>query len=117
MALFDGKAPEPEIDERPANQTGVGGQTTTVIPSYSPFSSRIVEVLDRETVVVEDSFEQAGIDLEAQDGDYKGTNPRKPLTFNVEFENARLDLLSHYLLTENDNLYLFNKICIGKLGN
>ena len=106
MALFDGKAPEPEIDERPANQTGVGGQTTTVIPSYSPFSSRIVEVLDRETIVVEDSFEQAGIDLEAQDGDYKGTNPRKPLTFNVEFENARLDLLSHYLLTENDNLYL-----------
>ena len=50
-------------------------------PIGLPFSSRIVEVLDRETVVVEDSFEQAGIDLEAQDGDYKGTNPRKPLTF------------------------------------
>ena len=82
------------------------GVVVSVTPQYAPFISEIVEVKSRDTIVVEGNFKDEGISLGAQDGDYEGTNPRKPLTFKVTFDNFNVNDLSHYLYTENNNIYL-----------
>ncbi len=91
--------------EQEKNVPGVG-KVVESIPQYAPFISEIVEVKSRDTIVVEANFKDEGISLSAQDGDYEGTNPRKPLTFHVTFDNIDVNDLSHYLYTEDNNLYL-----------
>ena len=82
------------------------GEVISITPQYAPFISEIVEVKSRDTIVVEGNFKDEGILLGVQDGDYEGTNPRKPLTFTVTFDNFDVNKLSHYLYTEANDLYL-----------
>ena len=78
-------AQEAAIDQG-KNSPGTG-EVVESIPQYAPFISEIIEVKSRDTIVVEGNFKDDGIALGAQDGDYEGTNPRKPLTFHVKFDN------------------------------
>ena len=101
-AIIDAK--EAAADQ--GKNTPGAGTIVSVTPQYAPFISEIIEVKSRDTIVVEANFKDEGISLSAQDGDYEGTNPRKPLTFHVKFDNFDVNELSHYLYTEDNNLYL-----------
>ena len=85
-------AQEAAIDQG-KNSPGTG-EVVESIPQYAPFISEIIEVKSRDTIVVEGNFKDDGIALGAQDGDYEGTNPRKPLTFHVKFDNFDVNELS-----------------------
>ena len=80
-------AQEAAADQK-KNVPGAGVLVSST-PQYAPFISEIIEVKSRDTIVVERNFKDEGISLGAQDGDYEGTNPRKPLTFKVTFDNFK----------------------------
>ena len=85
------------------------GVLVSSIPQYAPFISEIIEVKSRDTIVVEGNFKDEGIALGAQDGDYEGTNPRKPLTFTVTFDNY---FFNRFIISNNIRLCIINSIII-----
>jgi len=98
-------APEPEF---------ITEEIKIVTPIYADFHADIVEVVNKNTVKVNQDWNSLAQSLGSLDGDYEGTNPRSRLTFNVTYPHFDLTELKTHLMFDEDNEALVTNLQLDK---
>ena len=65
-------------------------EVRTFKPIYNSLTAQVVEVINRTTVKLDTDFNQKAQQVGVVEGDYKGSDPRARLTFNVKYPNFRV---------------------------
>jgi hypothetical protein len=66
-------------------------EVRTFKPIYNSFRAQIVEVINKNTVKLDTDFNRKAQENGVVEGDYQGSDPRARLTYNVTYQNFKID--------------------------